>query len=1280
MDERSCTVSRMTAIVAVLAAALMLGAPSFIIGGNSPFSAIGSAEAQGTDVDRIFKLGVSELTIDSLNPNTYTMVSEGLAIFYCYSYLLGYDENTEVIGDLANSWSFSPDGLTWNFKLANNAYFCDPANPTDKSHPVTAEDVIFTYWGLQNNSNSRLHSYFPDVIESMWYTDPYDLWIQLNKPHAPIMESYLGAMILPKYYWESEDFINFDNTPPIGSGAFYYATPGIPTTGSVELRRNPTWFQTENKGWQIHTDAWIIKEELSPDTALLDLDTGVIDCMLRVSPSLYLDTLPTYSNVIGFSQSAGFVYEFNLNQMSDDLRAELKGSFMAGTNSQILLNPSVKKAIAMSLDKQDFVDDIMLGLGSVADSLIPPANPGHYDIPDPVDYDPVGARNLLRSAGWDYDGAGNLATSTTCPLYRLDENNLAVDPLSFRFYTLDVSVDWYNGAMKIKTWAEAIGVELNLEIKSVSEMNTIWYAADYDLWLWDWVFGVLADPSGILEVLTSYSIGSSSDVYWVNETYDALYDLSLVTVDPVARQDIFNTMQQMAYDDFGNQYIAYSNDNYGVSTVTWNEDSLGDWNTSYMLLPDIWAQWVSQRMYPNENHAPQFTSYTGSSSVVTAEVGVVENFLATAVDDDPTTPLAYRWFWGDGTRSDWSASGAASHTYTSDGVYEVWLAVREAGASNGFDDNFTTSAMIVVETYDMSNQAPTGVSFTYLPTNPDAGTYVTFTGTATDPNGDTLYYTWDFGDGHSLDGQVVEYQFGVEGSFTVTLSVTDNHLGQGSRPVTASELVYVAANNAPFVSVPDFADIPLKQSTDFTVTATDAEDSMRFTWDWGDGEISVTDVPTASHSYSNRGTFTLTVWADDLTGLPGHNVSDSGNVYVFNPSANKKPSISVFTVDDTTPYTGQTVTFSASASDGDGDALTFTIAFGDTTYYVESFGPTAEGETVSLTAEKSYGSAGAPTAYLYVSDGIDNVTSSSILMTVELNFAPTLSDLSDVYGVPGTPVNVLADVFDLDDDPLKFTWIWGDGSVSVTSIDSASHTYAVGDDYVYRVWVDDGCGHNETEAAFAYINTVPVLEPLVDLALDVGEAHTFDAVASDADPNDALAYMWDFGDGTDYEFGPSVQHIYTSEGMFDFTVWADDGFDLAGHNISSTATATVTVADVEAPVANAGIDLDVLAGDLVTFDGSGSSDNVLVTNYTWTFTWNSVPMVMYGVSPSFTFDTPFVDVTVTLTVSDAAGNTDTDEMIVHVGDWIPEFSALMMPVIGTIAMLGALLYIRRRKQ
>ena len=1271
MNARYGIVSRTAAFVAVIAAVLMLGVPSFILGGDSAFSAVGSAEAQGIEVDRKFILGVGDLTYDSLNPNTYTMVSEGLMIFYCYSTLLGYDVNTDPIGDLATEWHSSPDGLTWYFKLVENAYFCDPANPTLKNHPVTATDIVYSFWELQNNTQSRLYSYVPGVIEDMWYANPYEVWIQLNQPFAPIMDAFLGVPILPRYYWESESFINFDNLPPIGSGPLYYATVGLPETGSCELRRNPIWFQTENKGWQLHTDAWIIKEELSPDGALINLNNGDLDCMMRVPPALYLNTLPTWPNTVGFSQAAGFVYEYNLNQMTDELRVELGGSFNAGENNQLLLDPVLKRAIAMSYDKQTFVDDILLGLGSVADGLVPPANPGHYTIPDPIVWDPVAAKHLLWDAGWQYDQYGNPADfDTTCPLAKIG----GTDVLEFRFYTLDTTT-WLNAAVMLRSCAEDIGVKLNLEQHSVSEMNTYWYAADYDMWLWDWDMGVLGDAAGILEVCTTGSIGISADFYWSNETFDALYELALVTIDPVEREEILNTMQQMVYDNMGCQCVAYSNNSYGVSTVTWAPESLGDWNSYYTLLPDIFAQWVSMRMYPKENHAPYFTSYTGSTGTVTAEVGVSKDFLATGLDDDPTTPLVYRWFWGDGARSDWSSSGAASHTYTSDGVYEVWVAVREDGASNGFDDNFTTCAMTMAEVYDMSNLPPTSVSFTYSPLSPDSGTYITFEGSATDPDGDDVYYSWGFGDGHSDEGQSVEYQFGVEGSFTVTLSVTDNRLGYGTRPVTSSQLIYVARNQEPTISVPDFTDIPLKVTRTYTVTASDPDDSLRYTWDWGDDDISVTTTPSTNHQYDSRGTYVLTVYADDLTGLAGHNVSDSGNVYVYNPQSNKAPEVVSFTVDDNTPYTGQTVTFTVVASDADGDALKVTVSDAYGVYCVESFDPTDQ--EVTLTVDRSYATVKPYTVYAYVFDGVDNTTSSSISVTVTLNFAPVLADLPHVYGSTGASLNFAADVYDLDDDPLTYTWDWGDGGMTVTDVEVASHAYAESGDYVYRVYVDDGCGHNVTKAAGVFVNAIPVIEPLVDVSVTAGETHPFTATVTDADWEDVLTYTWDFGDGSDYAFGESVDHVYASAGTYSYTLWVDDGFVLPSHNVSDSASVQVLLPMSDPPVADAGPDQTESGGVTVQFDGSGSSDDVGVVSYTWTFTYDGGPVTLTGVDPTFVFWVVGV-YDVILTVVDGDGQSDTDTVQITIPDIIPEFPMLLLPVAGIVILLVGLA--RRRKQ
>jgi hypothetical protein len=86
--------------------------------------------------------------------------------------------------------------------------------------------------------------------------------------------------------------------------------------------------------------------------------------------------------------------------------------------------------------------------------------------------------------------------------------------------------------------------------------------------------------------------------------------------------------------------------------------------------------------------------------------------------------------------------------------------------------------------------------------------------------------------------------------------------------------------------------------------------------------------------------------------------------------------------------------------------------------------------------------------------------------------------------------------------------------------------------------------------------------------------------------------------------------------------------------------------DATAPTANAGPDRTVPRGTAVTFDGSGSTDNDRVANYTWTFTDNG-PRTLYGASPTYTFDR-LGTFTVTLTVRDRSGNSATDTLAVTV--------------------------------
>jgi PKD domain len=81
-----------------------------------------------------------------------------------------------------------------------------------------------------------------------------------------------------------------------------------------------------------------------------------------------------------------------------------------------------------------------------------------------------------------------------------------------------------------------------------------------------------------------------------------------------------------------------------------------------------------------------------------------------------------------------------------------------------------------------SNQAPTA-SFTMSPNPAQSGQAVSFDGSgSSDPEGTTLTFHWDFGDGATGSGATIQhtYSTGVTTTFTVTLTVTDNASGVGS--------------------------------------------------------------------------------------------------------------------------------------------------------------------------------------------------------------------------------------------------------------------------------------------------------------------------------------------------------------------------------------------------------------------------------------------------------------------------------------------------------------------
>jgi parallel beta-helix repeat protein len=109
------------------------------------------------------------------------------------------------------------------------------------------------------------------------------------------------------------------------------------------------------------------------------------------------------------------------------------------------------------------------------------------------------------------------------------------------------------------------------------------------------------------------------------------------------------------------------------------------------------------------------------------------------------------------------------------------------------------------------------------------------------------------------------------------------------------------------------------------------------------------------------------------------------------------------------------------------------------------------------------------------------------------------------------------------------------------------------------------------------------------------------------------------------------------------SVYANDTFNNMG-----VGTIYFTVFDFTDPVADAGSDRTVNEDVPTTLDGSGSTDNVGITSYTWTFTDVTVK-TLTGDKPTYTFSNPGV-YTITLSVTDAAGNWAIDTVVITVLD------------------------------
>jgi peptide/nickel transport system substrate-binding protein len=107
-----------------------------------------------------------------------------------------------IVGDLAEKWTVSPDGLTWEFNLRQGVKWHD-------GKPFTADDVIFTFEKLKDPARSALSDYWK-IVTSASKTNDYTVRLTLStqSPSMLLQLTNCYAAVLPKHItadWPLQD-------------------------------------------------------------------------------------------------------------------------------------------------------------------------------------------------------------------------------------------------------------------------------------------------------------------------------------------------------------------------------------------------------------------------------------------------------------------------------------------------------------------------------------------------------------------------------------------------------------------------------------------------------------------------------------------------------------------------------------------------------------------------------------------------------------------------------------------------------------------------------------------------------------------------------------------------------------------------------------------------------------------------------------------------------------------------------------------------------------------
>jgi peptide/nickel transport system substrate-binding protein len=460
--------------------------------------------------EKVLVVGHAEAT-DSLDPARGYTQTTSIVLRATYENLVSFPDTdaTEIIPMLATEWSVSDDGLTYTFKLRDDAVF-------SSGNPLTAADAAFSLLRVKNVQGSP--SFLASNIASATAVDDYTLDVTL----ASVDPSFLAKLAFSAFSivdskvvvenggTDAEDAATADtaeaflNGTSAGSGP--YMLEKWESQVETVLVLNPNY-----SGEAPYFDRVIINNIPESATQKISLEAGDVDLAIDLTAD-QVTALESNPDLAVYRGPAN-IHHFLLMNRDPEIGGPVS-------------DPKVALAIRYALDYDGY---LALWGGVQPGSDLAVGLAGALGPDQALKRDLDMARQLLAAAGY------------------ADGFEITLDYPDFTYQGVNMNTN----AQKIQADLAEVGITVNLRPAEIQVALEGYRSGTQAFAYWFWGPDFL-DPADYLSFLPGGKVASER-AKWTVENADpamvALIEQAKIETDPAARVDLYTQLQLMAQQD-----------------------------------------------------------------------------------------------------------------------------------------------------------------------------------------------------------------------------------------------------------------------------------------------------------------------------------------------------------------------------------------------------------------------------------------------------------------------------------------------------------------------------------------------------------------------------------------------------------------------------------------------------------------------------------------------------------------------------------------------------------